>query len=97
MATNITIDPEVMSDFETMRTKKGHRYSVYQVSPDDHGGPKTIYKDSVVMGNDPTDPGDLEIILEEEMPADACRFVMFDFRYMNASDSQIDKFILFIW
>lgn len=95
MTNNTTIDPEVMSDYELMRSKKGHKYSIYSVR--EENGSKVISMEKVVKGDDPTSSHEIKTLLEDDLPQNTCRFIMFDFRVITHQDSQIDKLVLFIW
>ncbi|ELU18186.1 hypothetical protein CAPTEDRAFT_225805 [Capitella teleta] len=91
----IKIHPDVMMDYEMMKSKRQHKYSIYTVK--EEVGSRVVVMERVVMGDNPTTEDDIEALFRSEMPALECRYVMLNLRVISTHQCQVDKFVLLIW
>lgn len=95
MSSGVAVDEQCLQAYSELKLHRKHRYVVFGVSSD---GAKIEVK-----GTSKTDAGDREPFdkfVRTELPADDCRYVVYDFEYVKEGDAQAsrrNKIIFVVW
>jgi len=83
----ITLQDEVTSSFNELKLGKSLQYIIYRITPD--------YKEVAVEKKQPA-PATWDDLVKD-LPADDCRYAVFDFKYSTESDGERNKLIFVLW
>jgi cofilin len=93
MSSGVAVDAQCLEAFNDLKLHRRHRFIIYGLSDD---GQSIVVKKTAA----PTDDGlkaAYESFARQNLPADDCRYVVYDFEYQKEPGLKRNKIVFLVW